>query len=69
MKLSDAVLCLDCDSVYAVKQMLYSPRAESFQQRNPCPHCGSRSGWPLKNWVQPVHGVSVNDLAGAERRQ
>jgi len=51
MKLSEAVLCLDCDSIYSAAR---TPVPAPVERREPCPYCGGGAGWPLQQWLQPL---------------
>lgn len=44
MKLSDALLCLDCDEVCA---------------ESTCPACGSAVVFPLSRWLAPIEREDV----------
>ena len=43
MNLTDALLCIDCDEVFAAEEFTCNPR---------CPSCGSSVFAPLAGWVQ-----------------
>jgi hypothetical protein len=51
MKLSEAILCLDCESIYDGT----GPSPE--YRRNACPHCGSKAGWRLSLWIPTRQAV------------
>lgn len=40
MKVSNALVCLDCDEIYS--------------DRKACPKCGNRKQIPLRKWFSPM---------------
>ena len=58
MNLKDALLCIDCDEVYAVEGSSCSPR---------CPACASSIFAPLSTWVQ-TWGALERSLGGTGRK-
>ncbi len=57
MNLKDALLCIDCDEVFAVEGSSCSPR---------CPACASSIFAPLSTWVQ-TWGALERSLGGTEQ--
>lgn len=41
MKLSQSMVCMDCNEVFEVARL------------GRCPHCGSGSIWPIDKWLSP----------------
>lgn len=55
MKLTDAILCLDCDEI--------APESDS------CPACTSRSVIRLATWIPPLGQVPSADVRAERRRE
>lgn len=57
IKLTEAMLCLDCDTIHGVDESAGTKVGDS----GACPACGSRHSWPLCNWVRPVYARGAAD--------
>jgi len=66
MKLKNAMLCLDCDSIYDGGR-----NPEDGKAARECPHCGSRARWPLAMWIKPLQVLEANfrELAMMRRQE
>lgn len=50
IKLTEAMICLDCDVIYAEGEI-----ASYKLGYNKCPACGSEHGWPISKWIRPIY--------------
>lgn len=59
MNLRDALLCIDCDEVFAAEGSTCNPR---------CPSCGSSVFAPLAGWIQTWTAFDTSGETGVVRR-
>lgn len=66
IKLTEAMMCLNCDAIYAESESAGSGRPAG------CPVCGSKCAWPLSRWIRPVYltpGATSSETGRQNKRR